>query len=138
ADQGGVRDDAGQRPFQLAHVGGRRITLESTQELLQDLLRAHSRRVSIEDIQRKVAEHHKIRFSEMSSPRRARAVARPRQVAMYLCKQLTQASLPEIGKKFGGRDHTTVMHAVKKVEELRSTDAAFDEDVELLRRMLDS
>ncbi len=121
-----------------ASLVGRRITLESTQELLQDLLRANSRRVSIDDIQKKVAEHFKIRLSEMSSPRRARAVARPRQIAMYLCKQLTQCSLPEIGRKFGGRDHTTVMHAVRKVEELRASDPAFAEDVDLLRRMLDS
>ncbi len=121
-----------------ASLVGRRITLESAQELLQDLLRANSRRVSIDDIQKKVAEHFKIRLSEMSSPRRARAVARPRQIAMYLSKQLTQCSLPEIGRKFGGRDHTTVMHAVRKVEELRASDPTFAEDVELLRRMLDA
>ncbi|GAB5468884.1 MAG: chromosomal replication initiator protein DnaA [Rhodospirillales bacterium] len=135
-----VRELEGALTRIVAHATlvGRRITLESTQELLQDLLRANSRRVTIDDIQKKVAEHFKIRLSEMSSPRRARAVARPRQIAMYLSKQLTQASLPEIGKKFGGRDHTTVMHAVRKVEELRQEDAAFDEDVELLRRMLDS
>ncbi|MBT6983497.1 MAG: chromosomal replication initiator protein DnaA, partial [Rhodospirillaceae bacterium] len=69
--------------------------------------------------------------------RRARAVARPRQVAMYLAKQLTTRSLPEIGRKFGGRDHTTVMHAVKRIEELRQTDAALAEDIDLLRRMLE-
>jgi chromosomal replication initiator protein len=74
----------------------------------------------------------------MQSARRARAVARPRQVAMYLAKQLTSRSLPEIGRKFGGRDHTTVMHAVRKVEELRSTDSSFSEDVDLLRRMLEA
>ena len=74
----------------------------------------------------------------MHSARRARAVARPRQVAMYLSKQLTARSLPEIGRKFGGRDHTTVMHAVKKVEELKATDAGFCEDVDLLRRMLEA
>ncbi len=118
-------------------VGGR-ITLESTQELLRDVLRANSRRVSIDDIQKKVAEHFKIRLSEMSSPRRARVVARPRQIAMYLCKQLTQCSLPEIGRKFGGRDHTTVMYAVRKIEDLRASDPAFAEDVELLLRMLDA
>ncbi len=121
-----------------ASLVGRQISLESIQELLQDVLRANSRRVSIDDIQKKVAEHFKIRLSEMSSPRRARAVARPRQIAMYLCKQLTQCSLPEIGRKFGGRDHTTVMHAVRKVEELRAEDPAFAEDVELLRRMLEA
>ena len=117
---------------------GRDITLETCQEVLQDLLRAHERRVTIEEIQKRVAEHFNIRFADMHSARRSRAVARPRQVAMYLSKQLTSRSLPEIGRKFGGRDHTTVMHAVRKVEELRQSDASFDEDVELLRRMLEA
>jgi len=117
---------------------GREVTLESAQELLRDLLRFCERRVTIDEIQRRVAEHFNIRLSEMTSERRARAVARPRQVAMYLAKQLTTRSLPEIGKKFGGRDHTTVMHAVRKIEELMLTDAALAEDVELLRRMLQS
>ncbi len=122
----------------VAHVTlvGRPATLETTQELLQDLLRANDRRVTIEEIQKRVAEHFNIRVADMHSARRARAVARPRQVAMYLAKQLTSRSLPEIGRKFGGRDHTTVMHAVKKVESLCETDATFAEDVELLRRML--
>ncbi|HYG85319.1 MAG TPA: chromosomal replication initiator protein DnaA [Azospirillum sp.] len=117
---------------------GRSITLETTQEVLHDLLRANDRRVTIDEIQKRVAEHFNIRVADMHSARRARAVARPRQVAMYLAKQLTARSLPEIGRKFGGRDHTTVMHAVKKVEELRATDPAFAEDVELLRRMLEN
>jgi chromosomal replication initiator protein len=116
---------------------GRPVTLETTQEVLRDLLRANDRRVTIEEIQKRVAEHFNIRLADMHSARRARAVARPRQVAMYLSKQLTARSLPEIGRKFGGRDHTTVMHAVKKVEELRATDNSFNEDVELLRRMLE-
>ena len=116
---------------------GRPISLETTQEVLRDLLRANDRRVTIEEIQKKVAEHFNRRLVDMHSARRARAVARPRQVAMYLSKQLTARSLPEIGRKFGGRDHTTVMHAVKKVEELRSTDNSFHEDVELLKRMLE-
>jgi len=120
-----------------AELVGRAITLESTQEVLHDLLRASNRRVTIEEIQKKVAEHYNIRLSDMGSARRARAVARPRQVAMYLAKQLTARSLPEIGRKFGDRDHTTVMHAVRKVEELCATDPAFSEDVELLRRMLE-
>jgi chromosomal replication initiator protein len=85
-----------------------------------------------------VAEHFQIRVSDMHSARRSRSVARPRQVAMYLSKQLTSRSLPEIGRKFGGRDHTTVMHAVKKIEELMGEDPTFGEDVELLRRMLES
>jgi chromosomal replication initiator protein len=120
-----------------AELVGRAITLESTQEVLHDLLRANDRRVTIDEIQKKVAEHYNIRLADMHSARRARAVARPRQVAMYLAKQLTARSLPEIGRKFGGRDHTTVMHAVKKVEELRTSDQSFAEDVELLRRMLE-
>ena len=115
---------------------GRDVTLESAQELLRDLLRSCERRVTIDEIQRRVAEHFNIRLSEMTSERRARAVARPRQVAMYLAKQLTTRSLPEIGRKFGGRDHTTVMHAVRKIEELTLSDRALAEDVELLRRML--
>ncbi|NDE89528.1 MAG: chromosomal replication initiator protein DnaA [Alphaproteobacteria bacterium] len=115
---------------------GRPITLETTQELLQDLLRATSRRVTIEEIQKKVAEHYNVKLADMHSPRRARAVARPRQVAMYLAKQLTTRSLPEIGRKFGGRDHTTVIHAVRKIEELRGGDATLSEDVELLKRLL--
>ena len=121
-----------------ANLFGRAITLESVQELLHDVLKAHDRRISIDEIQRRVAEHYKIRLSDMASPRRARAVARPRQVAMYLAKQLTSRSLPEIGKKFGDRDHTTVMHAVKRVAELMTRDAAFAEDVEVLRRLLES
>ncbi len=112
------------------------VTLESTQDVLQDLLRAHDRRITIDEIQRKVAEHYNIRLTDMHSARRARAVARPRQVAMYLAKQLTSRSLPEIGRKFGGRDHTTVMHAVRKVEELSLEDVAFAQDIEILRRTL--
>ncbi len=117
---------------------GRDITLESAQELLHDLLRANERRVTIDEIQKRVAEHFTIKMAEMTSSRRARIVARPRQVAMYLAKQLTSRSLPEIGRKFGGRDHTTVMHAVRKIEELIASDRALAEDVELLRRMLQS
>ncbi len=116
---------------------GRPFTLETTQDVLKDLLRANDRRVTIDEIQKKVAEHFNIRIADMHSARRARAVARPRQVAMYLSKQLTARSLPEIGRKFGGRDHTTVMHAVRKIEELKATDNGFAEDVELLRRMLE-
>jgi chromosomal replication initiator protein len=119
-----------------AQLIGREISIETAQEVLHDLLRANDRRITIDDIQKQVAAHYNIRIADMSSARRARAVARPRQVAMYLAKQLTARSLPEIGRKFGGRDHTTVMHAVRKVEELRAQDAAFAEDLELLRRML--
>ena len=135
-----VRELEGALTRLVAHaqlVGGA-LTLETAQDLLQDLLRAHDRRLTMEEIQKRVAEHFKIRVSDMSSARRSRAVARPRQVAMYLSKQLTSRSLPEIGRAFGGRDHTTVMHAVRKVEELVKLDTAFAEDVELLTRMLES
>jgi chromosomal replication initiator protein len=115
---------------------GRDITLESAQDLLHDLVRANERRVTIDEIQKRVAEHFNLKMVDMVSERRARVVARPRQVAMYLAKQLTSRSLPEIGRKFGGRDHTTVMHAVRKIEELVVVDRALAEDVEVLRRML--
>ena len=133
-----VRELEGALNRVVAHsqLVGRPITLETTQDVLQDLLRANDRRVTIEEIQKKVSEHFNIRVSDMYSARRARSVARPRQIAMYLSKQLTSRSLPEIGRKFGGRDHTTVMHAVKKVEELCLVDQDFGEDVELLKRML--
>ncbi len=121
-----------------ANLFNRPITLESTQEVLHDVLKAHDRRVTIEEIQKRVAEHWNIRLADMSSARRARAVARPRQVAMYLAKQLTSRSLPEIGRRFGNRDHTTVMHAVSRVTELMAADSDFAERVELLRRMLES
>jgi len=135
-----VRELEGALNRLIAHANlfNRPITLETTQEVLHDLLRAQDRRVSIEEIQKKVAEHWNIRLTDMSSARRARAVARPRQVAMYLAKQLTQRSLPEIGRRFGNRDHTTVMHAISRVEELIKTDTALAEDIELLRRMLES
>jgi chromosomal replication initiator protein len=135
-----VRELEGALNRVVAHTQlvGRDLTLETTQEVLHDLLRANSRRVTIEEIQKRVAEHFNVRISDMHSARRARSVARPRQVAMYLSKQLTSRSLPEIGRKFGGRDHTTVMHAVKKVDELQDQDISFAEDVNLLRRMLEN
>ncbi len=126
------------RVLAYSNLVGRPITLETTQEVLRDLLRANDRRITIEDIQKRVAEHYNIRIGEMHSARRARSVARPRQVAMYLAKQLTARSLPEIGKQFGGRDHTTVMHAVKRIDELRHTDTNLGEDVDLLKRMLET
>ena len=135
-----VRELEGALNRLLAHANlfGRSVTLESTQDVLHDVLKAHDRRVTIEEIQRRVAEHYNIRLTDMSSARRARAVARPRQVAMFLAKQLTSRSLPEIGRKFGNRDHTTVMHAVSRIGELMARDVSFAEDVELLRRMLES
>lgn len=134
-----VRELEGALTRLIAHAQlvGRALSLETAQDILRDVLRANDRRVSIEDIQKKVAEHFQIRLSDMSSARRSRSVARPRQVAMYLSKHLTSRSLPEIGRKFGGRDHTTVMHAVKKIDQLMAADTAFAEDVDLLRRMLE-
>ncbi len=134
-----VRELEGSLNRLVAHANlfGRAITLETTQEVLHDILKAHDRRVTIEEIQRKVCEHWNIRMTDMSSERRARNVARPRQVAMYLAKQLTSRSLPEIGRKFGNRDHTTVMHAVQRIGSLMASDVGFAEDVELLRRMLE-
>ena len=117
---------------------GKEITLDMTQEVLRDLLRSSQRKVNIEQIQKKVSEHFNVKMSDMSSARRSRTVVRPRQIAMYLSKSLTSRSLPEIGRRFGNRDHTTVIHAVKKVEELRNIDVSLDEDVELLIRMLES
>lgn len=114
------------------------INVDMAQDVLRDLLRSHERRVTIEEIQRRVAEYFSVRLSDLLSARRARAIARPRQVAMYLSKQLTTRSLPEIGRKFGGRDHTTVIHAVRKIDELCKEDASMEEDVDLLRRMLEN
>jgi chromosomal replication initiator protein len=116
----------------------RQLTMETAHEVLHDVLKAYDRKVTIQEIQKRVSDHYNIRVAEMSSARRARNIARPRQVAMYLAKQLTSKSLPDIGRHFGDRDHTTVMHAVSRVTELMSQDAAFGEDVELLRRMLES
>ncbi len=134
-----IRELEGSLNRLIAHANlfNRPITLESTQEVLHDILKAHDRRVTIEEIQKRVAEHWNIRLAEMSSPRRAQNVARPRQVAMYLSKQLTSRSLPEIGRRFGDRDHTTVMHAVSRVQQLMAADADFAERVQLVRRMLE-
>ncbi|MBC7519926.1 MAG: chromosomal replication initiator protein DnaA [Sandarakinorhabdus sp.] len=114
------------------------VTLEFTRETLADLLRAHEKKLTIDEIQRKVAEYYALKMADLLSARRAREVARPRQVAMYLAKKLTPRSLPEIGRRFGGRDHTTVMHAVKRIEELRAADREIDADVTRLMRLLDA
>jgi len=114
------------------------VTLEFTRETLADLLRAHEKKLTIDEIQRKVIEHYHLKMADLLSARRARDVARPRQVAMYLAKKLTPRSLPEIGRRFGGRDHTTVMHAVKRIDELRLTDRELDADVSMLMRLLDA
>ncbi len=117
---------------------GREINLDMVQDLLKDLLKSSQKKVNIEEIQKKVSQHFNVKMSDMSSARRSRTIARPRQIAMYLSKNLTSRSLPEIGRRFGNRDHTTVIHAIKKVDELRNVDNSFDEDVQLLIRMLES
>ena len=114
------------------------VTLQFTRETLADLLRAHEKKLTIDEIQRKVAEYYALKMADLLSARRARDVARPRQVAMYLAKKLTPRSLPEIGRRFGGRDHTTVMHAVKRIEELRAADSELNNDVVHLTRLLDA
>lgn len=114
----------------------REVTLEATQKILRDLLRANNRIITVEEIQKTVCQHCNIRMSDMSSGRRAQNVARPRQMAMFLAKRLTSHSLPEIGRKFGGRDHTTVMHAVKKINEICEGDKGMSDDIDLLTRML--
>ncbi len=131
-----VLEGALTRLFAFASLVGREITLELAQDCLADILRASDRKLTIEEIQRKVAEHYNIRLSDMIGPKRLRNIARPRQVAMYLAKQLTPRSLPEIGRRFGGRDHTTIMHGVKKIEELMATDSQLNDDLNLLKRLL--
>jgi chromosomal replication initiator protein len=125
------------RVIAYANLTGRAVDVDFAREVLADLLRAHTRKLTIDDIQRRVAEHYRLKLHDLVSPRRAREVARPRQVAMYLAKQLTPRSLPEIGRRFGGRDHTTVMHAVKRIEELRAQDHELDRDIQHLKRVLD-
>jgi len=133
-----VRDLEGalNRVVLFAKLVARPVSIDLAREVLQDLLRASERRITIDEIQRKSAEYFNIRLADMLSARRARAVARPRQVAMYLAKQLTSRSLPEIGRKFGGRDHTTVIHAVRRIEQLRESDSTLNGDVENLQRIL--
>ncbi len=116
---------------------GREITVESARDVLSDLLRTSERKVTIEEIQKRVAAHYAIKLSDMSSARRMRNVALPRQVAMYLAKKLTTYSLPEIGKNFGDRDHTTVLHAVRKIKELMQDDSNIAEDIKLLTQVLE-
>ena len=125
------------RVVAYAMLSGRAIDIDFVGETLADVLRANQRRVTIDEIQRRVAEHYRIRQAEMTSARRAREVARPRQVAMYLAKQLTPRSLPEIGRRFGGRDHSTVIYAVRQIEKLRMADAELDADVRLLLRQFE-
>lgn len=131
-----VLEGALTRLFAFASLVGREITLDLAQDCLADILRSSDRKLSIEEIQRKVAEHYNVRLSDLIGPKRLRTIARPRQVAMYLSKQLTPRSLPEIGRRFGGRDHTTIMHGVRKIEQLMTTDSQLADDLQLLRRLL--
>lgn len=125
------------RLIAYASVVQRPLDVAMAETVLKDLLHATARRITIDDIQKQVASYFDVKVTEMLSARRARIVARPRQIAMYLAKHLTPRSLPEIGRKFGGRDHTTVIHAVRKIDELCSNDAGMKQDVDVLRRMIE-
>jgi chromosomal replication initiator protein len=119
-----------------ANFTGQPITLDFTKEALRDLIALQNKRMGIDNIQKTVAEYYKIRMSDLLSAKRTRSIARPRQVAMTLAKELTNYSLPEIGSQFGGRDHTTVLHATRKIKELRDSDQKIDEDyINLLRTL---
>jgi len=135
-----VRELEGALNKVIAHstLIGREVSLENTQDILRDLLRSNEKIITIDDIQKKVASQYNIKVAEMFSAKRLRAVARPRQVAMYLSKILTPKSLADIGSKFGKKDHTTVMHAVKKIEQLMQEDVDFREEVNMLTRILQS
>ena len=133
-----VLEGALTRLFAFASLVGREITLDLAQDCLADILRASERKITIEEIQRKVAEHYNIRLSDMIGPKRVRTIARPRQIAMYLAKNMTTRSFPEIGRRFGGRDHTTIMHGIRKIEELKASDSQLAEDLTLLRRLLEA
>jgi chromosomal replication initiator protein len=114
----------------------RPITVDLAKEALKDLLAAQNKQVSVENIQKTVADFYRIKVSDLLSKKRAQLIARPRQIAMCLARELTQLSLPEIGAAFGDRDHTTVMYACKKVESLRNSDTAFNADFNLLNQTL--
>ena len=113
-----------------------KVELEEAQALLRPHLRTGERRITVDEIQKATADYYSLKQADLLSERRTRAVARPRQVAMWLCKQLTTRSLPDIGRRFGGRDHTTVLHAVRRIDELRAVDAPLSADVEALVRKL--
>ncbi|WP_040610938.1 chromosomal replication initiator protein DnaA [Oceaniovalibus guishaninsula] len=112
------------------------VDQEATRECLSDLMRTYDRRASIDEIQRKVADHYNIRISDLVGPKRTRIYSRPRQVAMFLAKEFTDRSLPEIGRRFGGRDHTTILHGIRAIAKLCDTDSQTAEDVDMLRRVL--
>jgi chromosomal replication initiator protein len=133
-----VLEGALTRLFAFSDLIGCEITMDMAQECLSDILRATDRKVTMDEIIRKTCEHYHLRQTDLMSPSRARNISRPRQMAMYLCKKLTTRSLPEIGRKFSGRDHTTILHGVRKIEELITLDSQIAEDAELLRRMLEA
>lgn len=114
----------------------RPITIESTKDALKDMISAHAKMITLDNIQRTVAKYYNVKIQELTGARRTRSIARPRQLAMALAKELTNHSLPEIGESFGGRDHTTVLHAVRKIEELRESDSKINDDYNLLRHTL--
>lgn len=116
--------------------GVRTLSLDEAQNILRPNLRGAEKRITVDDIQKAVAEHYGLRQADLLSERRNRAIARPRQGAMWLAKQLTTRSLPDIGRRFGGRDHTTVIHAVRRIEELRAEDTVLARDLETLMRKL--
>ncbi|MBW8907118.1 MAG: chromosomal replication initiator protein DnaA, partial [Betaproteobacteria bacterium] len=120
----------------FARFTGRELSLDGAKEALRDILNLNSRQVSVEGIQKTVAEYFKIKISDMHSKKRSRNVARPRQVAMALAKDLTQMSLPEIGEAFGNRDHTTVLHACRKIADLRTGDTSLNRDYLVLEQVL--
>ena len=112
------------------------VTLDEAQAILRPHLRGGEKRVTIDEIQKTTAEHFALKQADLISERRNRAIARPRQAAMWLAKQLTTRSLPDIGRRFGGRDHTTVLHAVRRIEELKEGDPQLARDLEALMRKL--
>ena len=133
-----VRDLEGalKRVLANAHFFGQPITLDFVRETLRDLIAVHDRQISLDNIQRMVSDYFKIKISDLLSKRRNRSIARPRQLAMALCKELTDHSLPEIGEAFGGRDHTTVLHACRKIRELCDTDLGIRDDYNNLLKAL--
>jgi len=133
-----VRELEGALKRVQAYAGfkGDPITLQSAREALKDILALRHRQISIENIQKTVADFYKIKVSDMFSKKRTRALARPRQVAMALAKDITSLSLPDIGDAFGGRDHTTVLHACRKVQELCETDNTIQRDFQALQQIL--
>jgi len=133
-----VRELEGALNTLVARVGGElaRLTLDEAQTILRPHLSCNERKVTVDQIQKTVSEHYGLKQADLISERRARAVARPRQVAMWLAKQITTRSLPDIGRRFGGRDHTTVLHAVRRIEQLKAEDPAIARDVDVLMRKL--